>query len=91
MPSSSILPPGVVRDAVIWFVTGYVARFTRLAYASDLTLWVRYCAREGLQPLQDIRRTHIERYARLLEEPERSPRVGRRLSTIAGFYCWCGR
>ncbi|HEV2122857.1 MAG TPA: site-specific integrase [Chloroflexota bacterium] len=81
---------GPVREAVVSFVTGYGARLTREAYAYDLTLWLRYCEAEGLQPLSEVRRTHIERYARALEELERSPStVGRRLSTIAGFYRWC--
>ncbi|MDQ3405173.1 MAG: tyrosine-type recombinase/integrase, partial [Actinomycetota bacterium] len=79
-----------VREAVLSFVTGYAARRTREAYANDLTLWVRYCHAEALRPLCDVRRTHIERYARSLEEQDRSPStVGRRLSTIAGFYRWC--
>ena len=84
------LEPGPVREAVISFITGYAARLTRLAYANDLTLWARHCDEQGLQPLLDVRRTHIERYARLLEEQDRAPAtVGRRLSTIAGFYRWC--
>ena len=81
---------GPVREAVISFITGYAARLTRLAYANDLTLWARHCREQGLPPLLDVRRTHIERYARSLEEQDRAPAtVGRRLSTIAGFYRWC--
>ena len=84
------LERGPVREAVVSFITGYAARLTRLAYANDLTLWARHCREQGLQPLVDVRRTHIERYARALEEQDRAPAtVGRRLSTIAGFYRWC--
>ncbi len=84
------LAAGPVREAVVSFVTGYASRLTRVAYLNDLTLWLRHCAAEDLQPFDDVRRTHIERYARLLEEQHRSPAtVGRRLSTIAGFYRWC--
>lgn len=60
------LGQGPVREAVVSFVTGYGARLTREAYGYDLVLWVRYCEAEGLQPLGDVRRTHIERYARAL-------------------------
>lgn len=84
------LAAGAVREAVVSFVTGYASRLTRVAYVSDLALWLRHCVSEDLQPFGDVRRTHIERYARLLEEQQRSPAtVGRRLSTIAGFYRWC--
>jgi integrase/recombinase XerD len=84
------LAAGPVDEPVVSFVTGYASRLTRVAYVSDLSLWLRHCALEGLQPFDDVRRTHIERYARLLEEQHRSPAtVGRRLSTIAGFYRWC--
>ena len=82
--------PDPVREAVVSFVTGYAARLTRLAYVNDLTLWLRHCDAEGLHPFDDVRRTHIERYARWLEDQQRAPAtVGRRLSTIAGFYRWC--
>ncbi len=84
------LAAGPVDEAVVSFVTGYGSRLTRVAYVSDLSLWLRHCALEDLQPLDHVRRTHIERYARLLEDQHRSPAtVGRRLSTIAGFYRWC--
>ncbi|MDQ3707847.1 MAG: site-specific integrase [Actinomycetota bacterium] len=88
--SNVLVPGGVVADAVVSFVTGYAARLTHVAYANDLNLWLDYCASNDIEPLTAVRRTHIERYARHLEELGRAPAtVGRRLSTIAGFYRWC--
>ncbi len=45
------LAAGPVHEAVVSFVTGYASRLTRVAYVSDLTLWLRYCVSEDLLPL----------------------------------------
>ena len=70
-------------------VAGYLAGFsgrTREAYTLDLRMFYRWCDEHRLALLR-ITRTHIELYARELEELGRAPATtGRRLSTLAGFY-----
>ena len=67
------------------FLAGYSGR-TREAYTLDLRQFVRWC-NEHCLPLFDVTRTHLELYARELEELGRAPAtIGRRLSTLAGFY-----
>ena len=76
-------------EAVIAFVLGYSSAGTRIAYSGDLAQWLRHCRAQRLEPMA-VRRTDIERYARLLEEQGRAPAtVNRRLATICGFYRWC--
>jgi integrase/recombinase XerD len=67
------------------FLAGYSGR-TREAYTLDLRLFVQWCEQHHLG-LFEVTRTHIELYARELEELGRAPAtIGRRLSTLAGFY-----
>jgi len=40
---------------------------TRQAYATQLRLWFDWCAQHHLEPLADVRRPHVELYARDLE------------------------
>jgi integrase/recombinase XerD len=71
--------------AVAGFLAGYSGR-TREAYTLDLRQFYGWCDRHRLQ-LFEVTRTHIELYARELEELSRAPAtIGRRLSTLAGFY-----
>src|SRR5688572_370803 len=71
--------------ALSGFLAGYGGR-TREAYALDLRLFFTWCGERRLR-LFDIHRTDIELYARQLEECGRArATIGRRLSTIAGFY-----
>jgi len=70
-------------------LAGFLARYspvTRRAYAADLRWWLLFCSDHGLDPMA-ARRFHIEMWARTMEERglARST-VGRRLSTVAGFY-----
>ena len=46
------LAAGPVHEAAVSFVTGYGSRLTRVAYVSDLSLWLRHCALEGLELVQ---------------------------------------
>ena len=70
---------------VAGFLAGYSGR-TREAYTLDVRQFYRWCDDHGLG-LFDITRTHIELYARELEELGRAPAtIGRRLSTLAGLY-----
>jgi site-specific recombinase XerD len=71
-------------------VGGFLARYsgnTRTGYASDLRGWFAWCAEVGLEPFA-VLRVHIELYARWMEEERRLSRatIGRRLSTVVGFY-----
>ena len=67
------------------FLAGYRGG-TRDAYALDLRQFVAWCDQHDLH-LFDVRRADIECFARDLEERGRSrATVGRRLSTIVGFY-----
>lgn len=71
-------------------VGGFLARYsgnTRTGYASDLRGYFAWCAQVDLEPFA-VLRVHIELYARWMEEERRLARatIGRRLSTIVGFY-----
>ncbi len=71
--------------AAAGFLAGYSGR-TREAYTLDLRQFVGWCGEHDLA-LFDIRRAEIELYARHLEELGRArATIGRRLSTISGFY-----
>ena len=77
-------------DEVRLAVGGFLARYsgnTRAGYASDLRGWFAWCAEVGLEPFA-VLRVHIELYARWLEEDRHLARanIGRRLSTVVGFY-----
>lgn len=70
---------------VAGFLAGYSGR-TREAYMLDLRLFCRWCDEHRLG-LFAVTRTHIELYARELEDLGRRPAtIGRRLSTITSFY-----
>ncbi len=70
---------------VAGFLAGYSGR-TREAYTLDLRTFYRWCDQHRLG-LFEVTRTQIELYARELEELGRAPAtIGRRLSTLAGFY-----
>ncbi len=70
---------------VAGFLAGYSGR-TREAYTLDLRQFIRWCDEHRLG-LFEVTRTHIELYARELEELGRAPAtISRRLSTLAGFY-----
>jgi site-specific recombinase XerD len=76
------------RAAIGGFLAGYTGQ-TFDAYALDLRQWVRWCADHDLD-LFEVRRAHIELFARWLEENGRAKAtVARRLSTITSFYRYC--
>lgn len=71
--------------AAAGFLAGFSGR-TREAYTLDLRQFFAWCERHQLA-LLEVSRTHIELYARELEDLGRAPAtIGRRLSTLAGFY-----
>lgn len=95
--SDDVLVPEVVeagfdpfraRVAMGGFLAGYSGK-TFEAYALDLHQWCQWCFDHDLD-LFDVRRAHIELFARWLEETGRAKStVARRLSTITGFYRCC--
>jgi site-specific recombinase XerD len=72
------------------FLAGYSGS-TRRAYRLDLRIWFEWCAGQGLDVLADVRRVHIELFARHCEEERRNvaATVARKLATIKGFYRYC--
>ena len=65
------------------FLAGYSGR-TREAYTLDLRMFYRWSETHHLA-LFEVTRTHIELYARQLEDDGRAAAtIGRRLSTLAG-------
>ena len=70
------------------FLAGYSGN-TRVAYRQDLHQFVAWCNARGLA-IFEVRRVHIELFARSLERQGRArATVARRLSTITGFYRYC--
>jgi integrase/recombinase XerD len=70
-------------------VASFLARYsgpTRVSYTADLKIWFAWCHQHGLEVFK-VRRGHLELWARTLEDAglARST-IGRRLSTVAGFY-----
>jgi site-specific recombinase XerD len=70
-------------------IAGFLARYsgpTRASYAADLRAYFAWCANHDLAVFA-AGRGHIELWARILDEAglARST-IGRRLSTVAGFY-----
>lgn len=60
------------------------------AYGSQLRLWFDWCAQHQLDPLADVRRPHVELYARYLTTRGLAPAtVARKLVVITGFSCYC--
>jgi integrase/recombinase XerD len=75
-----------VRRLLAAFLVGYEGH-TRNAYARDLSGWLSFCSRYGIEPLS-ARRAHVDAYARELAEVQGRARstVARRLSALTGFY-----
>lgn len=77
-----------VRVLLAAFLVGYEGH-TRTAYARDLSDWLAFCARNGIEPL-GAHRSHVDAYARELAEVQGRARstVARRLSALTGFYSY---
>jgi integrase/recombinase XerD len=93
--SASSTSAEIVRPERLYFdearlaVAGFLARYsdpTRASYRAGLRGYFAWCASYDLAVF-DVKRAHIELWARTLEEAglARST-IGRRLSTVAGFY-----
>ena len=76
------------RGAIGGFLAGYSGN-TRVSYATDLRLFAAWCTDNGLR-LLDVRRAHLEMFARTMEQDGRMrSTVARRLSTLCSFYRSC--
>jgi integrase len=73
-------------------LTGFLAGYSgpaRESYRTDLRMFTAWLDERKLQ-LLDVHRTHIELYGHWLEQQGRArSTIGRRLSTLAGFYRYC--
>ncbi len=84
-----VSPTPVPLDEARLAVAGFLARYswpTRTSYATDLRQFLAWCAQLDL-PVFAVQRGHVELWARAMEEKGLSrATIGRRLSTVAGFY-----
>jgi integrase/recombinase XerD len=83
---------GASRPRVELLVGAWLASYssdgTRRAYRSDLWAWLRFCRSHDLDPLL-VRRSHVELFARELEERGCAPAtVARRLCGTSRWYAW---
>ena len=89
-PTTTVVPPTPpLFDETRLAVAGFLARYsgpTRKSYATDLRQYFTWCAQVGLDVFA-VKRPHIELWARDMEDRGLArATIGRRLSTIAGFY-----
>jgi integrase/recombinase XerD len=78
------------RWAAVAFVASYSSSGTRQAYSTQLRLWFDWCHRHRLDPLAEVRRPHVELYARELETRGLAPAtIALKLVVITGWYRYC--
>jgi integrase/recombinase XerD len=78
------------RWAAVAFVASYSSPGTRQAYATQLRLWFDWCDQHHLEPLAEVRRPHVELYARDLESRGlAAATVALKLVVLTGFYRYC--
>ena len=76
--------------AAVAFIASYSSEATRRTYTTQLRLWMGWCADHHLDPLVDIRRPHVELYARELEARGlAAATVALKLVVLTGFYRHC--
>lgn len=88
------LPTSRQQDTTSWaaiaFIASYSSEATRRTYTTQLRLWMAWCANHHLDPLTDIRRPHVELYARDLEgRGLAAATVALKLVVLTGFYRYC--
>jgi hypothetical protein len=68
MSTSALELPTTQQDRASWaaiaFIASYSSVATRRTYTTQLRLWMAWCTNHHLDPLTDIRRPHVELYAR---------------------------
>ena len=83
-----------IRQRIMHAVAGFLAGYsgtTLEAYRLDLRGWIGWLDNAFLDPFE-IERAHIELYARWSESQGKArSTIGRRLSTICGFYNYCSQ
>ncbi len=83
-------PAASAQWAAVAFVASYSSPGTRQAYATQLRLWFSWCRQHRLDPLTEVRRPHVELYARDLEARGLAPAtVALKLVVLTGFYRYC--
>ena len=92
--STLILPISGEKDLASWAAVAFVASYsspgTRQAYTTQLSLWFDWCDLHHLEPLADVRRPHVELYARDLEARGlAAATVALKLVVLTGFYRNC--
>jgi integrase/recombinase XerD len=92
--AARLLPVSDEQDLASWaavaFVASYASPGTRQAYATQLRLWFDWCEKHHLEPLADVRRPHVELYARGLEARGlAAATVALKLVVLTGFYRYC--
>jgi integrase/recombinase XerD len=76
--------------AAVAFVASYSSPGTRQTYVTQLRLWFDWCEQHHLEPLADVRRPHVELYARDLEARGlAAATVALKLVVLTGFYRYC--
>ena len=90
MATTTIVSPSpALFDEARLAVAGFLARYsgpTRTSYATDLRQFFAWCAQMDLQVFS-LTRGHLELWARAMEDRGLArATIGRRLSTVAGFY-----
>ena len=76
------------RGAVAGFLAGYTGT-TRVSYTTDLRLFTLWCVEAEVR-LLDVKRAHIELFARQMEaDGKMRSTVARRISTLGSFYRYC--
>jgi len=75
---------------VLGFLLGYRNPHTREAYGADLRGFLGWCQDRRLDPLEGVTRTHLEGWARYLEDVEglAPATVARKLASVCGMYRW---
>jgi hypothetical protein len=75
------------RVAVSAFIAGYTDP-TRRSYATDLRIFKCWCHDHGVD-LLNVKRPHLETFARWMEQEGRMASTIGRLSTLSSFYRYC--
>ena len=78
------------RAMIAGFLAGYSGT-TRISYTTDLRQFVTWCTNSSVRlRLLDVKRAHLETFARHMEADGRMrSTVARRLSTLGSFYPYC--
>jgi integrase/recombinase XerD len=83
-------PAAAAQWAAVAFVASYSSPGTRQAYTTQLRLWFDWCDQHHLEPLSEVRRPHVELYARDLEgRGLAAATVALKLVVLTGFYRYC--